>query len=44
MTNNLLTVKNLEKKFPVQRGLLKRTVGYIHAVDESHLKLLKVKL
>jgi oligopeptide/dipeptide ABC transporter ATP-binding protein len=33
MTNNLLTVKNLEKKFPVQRGLLKRTVGYIHAVD-----------
>jgi oligopeptide/dipeptide ABC transporter ATP-binding protein len=33
MTNNLLTVKNLEKKFPVQRGLLKRTVDYIHAVD-----------
>ena len=33
MTNNLLTVKNLEKKFPVQRGLLKRTVGYIHDVD-----------
>ena len=33
MRNNLLTVKNLEKKFPVQRGLLKRTVGYIHAVD-----------
>jgi oligopeptide/dipeptide ABC transporter ATP-binding protein len=33
MTNNLLMVKNLEKKFPVQRGLLKRTVGYIHAVD-----------
>jgi oligopeptide/dipeptide ABC transporter ATP-binding protein len=33
MTNKLLTVKNLEKKFPVQRGLLKRTVGYIHAVD-----------
>ena len=33
MTKNLLTVKNLEKKFPVQRGLLKRTVGYIHAVD-----------
>lgn len=33
MSKNLLTVKNLEKKFPVQRGLLKRTVGYIHAVD-----------
>lgn len=33
MSENLLTVKNLEKKFPVQRGLLKRTVGYIHAVD-----------
>ena len=33
MTEPLLRVVNLEKKFPIQRGLLKRTVGQIHAVD-----------
>ena len=33
MSAPLLSVKNLEKKFPVQRGLFKKTVGYIHAVD-----------
>ena len=33
MSQNLLTVTNLEKKFPIQRGFFKRTVGYIHAVD-----------
>jgi ABC-type glutathione transport system ATPase component len=33
MTEPLLKVVNLEKKFPIQRGLLKRTVGQIHAVD-----------
>lgn len=33
MSAPLLSVKNLEKKFPVQRGLFKRTVGHIHAVD-----------
>ena len=33
MTEPLLRVSNLEKKFPIQRGLLKRTVGQIHAVD-----------
>ena len=33
MSTPLLSVKNLEKKFPVQRGLFKKTVGYIHAVD-----------
>lgn len=33
MSTPLLSVKNLEKKFPVQRGLLKKTVGHIHAVD-----------
>ena len=29
----LLEVKNLKKYFPVQRGLLKRVVGYVRAVD-----------
>ena len=33
MSEPLLKVVNLEKKFPIQRGLLKRTVGQIHAVD-----------
>jgi oligopeptide/dipeptide ABC transporter ATP-binding protein len=33
MTKPLLKVSNLEKKFPIQRGLFKKTVGQIHAVD-----------
>ena len=33
MTKSLLKVSNLEKKFPIQRGLFKKTVGQIHAVD-----------
>lgn len=33
MTEPLLRVSNLEKKFPIQRGFLKRTIGQIHAVD-----------
>lgn len=33
MTKSLLKVANLEKKFPIQRGLFKKTVGQIHAVD-----------
>lgn len=33
MSTPLLSVKNLEKKFPIQRGLFKKTVGHIHAVD-----------
>ena len=33
MTEPLLRVSNLEKKFPIQRGIFKRTVGHIHAVD-----------
>ena len=33
MTEPLLRVSNLEKKVPIQRGMFKRTVGQIHAVD-----------
>jgi len=33
MSEPLLKVVNLEKKFPIQRGFLKRTVGQIRAVD-----------
>jgi peptide/nickel transport system ATP-binding protein len=32
--NILLDVKNLKKYFPIQKGLLRRTVGYVKAVDD----------
>jgi peptide/nickel transport system ATP-binding protein len=32
--NILLDVKNLKKFFPIQKGLLRRTVGYVKAVDD----------
>jgi peptide/nickel transport system ATP-binding protein len=32
--NVLLEVKNLKKYFPIQKGLLRRTVGYVKAVDD----------
>jgi oligopeptide/dipeptide ABC transporter ATP-binding protein len=31
---NILEVQNLKKLFPIQKGLLKRTVGYVRAVDD----------
>ena len=31
--NNLLTVSNLKTYFPIKKGLLRRTVGFIKAVD-----------
>ena len=30
----LLEVRNLKKHFPIRRGLLKRTAGYVRAVDD----------
>lgn len=33
MENIILELKNIKKYFPIQKGLLKRTVGYIKAVD-----------
>jgi oligopeptide/dipeptide ABC transporter ATP-binding protein len=39
MGENLLEVVALKKYFPIQAGLLKRTVGYIKAVDEVSLSL-----
>ena len=33
-TEPLLEVRNLVKHFPIQRGLLKRTVGHVKAVDD----------
>lgn len=39
-SENLLEVHNLKKHFPIQRGILKRTVGYVRAVDgvDLHVK------
>jgi oligopeptide transport system ATP-binding protein len=34
MTNKLLEVRNLRKHFPIQAGLLQRTVGHVKAVDD----------
>ncbi len=35
----LLSVRGLSKSFPIRRGLLKRTVGHVHAVDRVDLDL-----
>src|SRR5215510_7900557 len=32
--NHLMEVKGLKKYFPIQKGLLRRTVGYVKAVDD----------
>ena len=33
MTEDLLEVKGLKKHFPIQGGLISRTVGHVYAVD-----------
>ena len=35
----LLEVRNLKKHFPIQRGLLRRTVGHVRAVDGVDLQV-----
>ena len=32
--NHILEVKGLKKYFPIQKGLMRRTVGYVKAVDD----------
>ena len=39
--NVVLEVKNLKKYFPVQQGLLRKTVGYVKAVDDVSLHVLE---
>ena len=34
MDGTILEVRNLTKHFPIKRGLLKRTVGMVKAVDD----------
>ena len=38
-TNNLLEVHNLKKYFPIERGLLRRVVGQVRAVDDVSLSI-----
>jgi len=35
----LLEVKNLQKFFPIRRGIIKKTVGYVKAVDDLSFKI-----
>ncbi|MDY0323152.1 MAG: dipeptide ABC transporter ATP-binding protein [Candidatus Carbobacillus sp.] len=39
MTNPLLEVKNVSKYFPIQGGLLRRTRGYVRAVENVSFEL-----
>jgi len=39
--NILLEVKNLKKYFPVRKGILKRVVAHVHAVDDVDISINK---
>ncbi len=41
MAENLLEVKGLKKYFPIKRGLLSKTVGYVKAVDDVSFTIRK---
>lgn len=42
-TKPILSVENLKIHFPIKKGLFKRTVGFVKAVDGVNLKLYKGK-
>jgi len=39
LSTPLITVRNLKKYFPIQRGFLRRLVGYVRAVDDVNLEI-----
>ncbi|HRE10092.1 MAG TPA: ATP-binding cassette domain-containing protein [Ignavibacteria bacterium] len=41
MSEILLNVQNLKKYFPIKKGLLSKTVGYVKAVDDVSFKINK---
>ena len=41
MSEILLNVENLKKYFPIKRGLISKTVGYVKAVDDVSFKIKK---
>ena len=42
-SENLLVVENLKKYFPIKKGLLKRVVGHVKAVDDVSFTIKKGK-
>ena len=41
MNESLITVRDLNVHFPIKRGILSRTVGYVYAVDGVSFELAK---
>jgi peptide/nickel transport system ATP-binding protein len=41
MNEMLLNVQNLKTYFPVAGGIFRRTIGYVHAVDDVSLHIKK---
>jgi peptide/nickel transport system ATP-binding protein len=39
MNNDLLEIKNIKKYFPIEKGFLRRPVGYLKAVDKVNLHI-----
>ena len=39
LSTPLITVRNLKKYFPIQRGFLRKLVGYVRAVDDVNLEI-----
>ena len=42
-SENLLEIRNLKKYFPIKKGLLKRVVGHVKAVDDISFSIIKGK-
>ena len=42
MSEAVLEIKNLTKHFPVKKGLFRRTVGYVKAVDLSLIHIFSI--
>lgn len=39
--DNILEAKNIKKYFPIKGGILKRTIGYVKAVDDVSLNVIR---
>lgn len=44
LSNSLVEVKNLKKYFPIKAGVMKKTVGYVRAVDDISFNIEKGKV
>ncbi|MEG1016378.1 MAG: ATP-binding cassette domain-containing protein [Oscillospiraceae bacterium] len=43
-TDNLIEVKNLKQYFPIKKGVMQRTVGYVKAVDDVSFNIKRGKV